>query len=149
MIWNKEVECMPEEQLRALQLERLKQTVKRAYERVSYYKKIFDEIGLTPEDVRTLDDIKNIPFTSKADLREVYPFGIFASPLRDIIEIHMSSGTTGKPVVAGYTRHDIEIWSEVTARALTMAGTTKDDIIQNCYGYGLFTGGFGVHYGAQ
>lgn len=149
MIWNKEFECMPEENLRALQLERLKQTVKRAYEKVPYYRKKFEEAGITPDDIKTLDDIVKIPFTSKADLREVYPFGMFASPLDEIIEIHMSSGTTGKPVVAGYTRHDIEVWSEVMARCLTMAGATKDDIVQNCYGYGLFTGGFGVHYGAQ
>ncbi|WP_353684843.1 phenylacetate--CoA ligase [Thermodesulfovibrio sp. 3907-1M] len=149
MMWNKEVECMAEEQLRALQLERLKQTVKRAYEKVPYYRKKFDEVGLKPEDIKTLDDIKNIPFTSKADLREVYPFGMFAASLSEIVEIHMSSGTTGKPVVAGYTRNDIEVWAEVMARCLTMAGATKEDIVQNCYGYGLFTGGFGVHYGAQ
>ncbi|MCX7724947.1 MAG: phenylacetate--CoA ligase [Thermodesulfovibrio sp.] len=149
MIWNKEFECMPEENLRALQFERLRQTVKRAYEKVPYYRRKFEEAGITPDDIKTLDDIVKIPFTSKADLREVYPFGMFASPLDEIIEIHMSSGTTGKPVVAGYTRHDIEVWSEVMARCLTMAGATKDDIVQNCYGYGLFTGGFGVHYGAQ
>ncbi|MGC8938615.1 MAG: phenylacetate--CoA ligase family protein [Thermodesulfovibrio sp.] len=149
MIWNKKMECMSEEELRALQLERLKQTIKRAYEKVPYYRKKFDEVGLKPEDIKTLDDIKNIPFTSKADLREVYPFGMFAASLSEIVEIHMSSGTTGKPVVAGYTRNDIEVWAEVMARCLTMAGATKDDIIQNCYGYGLFTGGFGVHYGAQ
>ncbi|GLI53828.1 phenylacetate--CoA ligase [Thermodesulfovibrio yellowstonii] len=149
MIWNKEFECMSEKKLKALQLERLKQTVKRAYEKVPYYRKKFDEVGLKPEDIKTLDDIKNIPFTSKADLREVYPFGMFASSLSEIVEIHMSSGTTGKPVVAGYTRNDIDIWAEVMARCLTMAGATKDDIVQNCYGYGLFTGGFGVHYGAH
>ncbi|GAB5046256.1 phenylacetate--CoA ligase [Thermodesulfovibrio sp. TK110] len=149
MIWNKEMECMAEEKLRELQLERLKQTVKRAYEKVPYYRKKFEEVGLKPEDIKTLDDIKNIPFTSKADLREVYPFGMFATSLSEIVEIHMSSGTTGKPVVAGYTRNDIEVWAEVMARCLTMAGATKDDIVQNCYGYGLFTGGFGVHYGAQ
>jgi len=149
MIWNKEFECMSEKKLKALQLERLKQTVRRAYEKVPYYRKKFDEVGLKPEDIKTLDDIKNIPFTSKADLREVYPFGMFASSLSEIVEIHMSSGTTGKPVVAGYTRNDIDIWAEVMARCLTMAGATKDDIVQNCYGYGLFTGGFGVHYGAH
>lgn len=138
-----------QKKLKALQLERLKQTVQRAYEKVPYYRKKFDEVGLKPEDIKTLDDIKNIPFTSKADLREVYPFGMFASSLSEIVEIHMSSGTTGKPVVAGYTRNDIDIWAEVMARCLTMAGATKDDIVQNCYGYGLFTGGFGVHYGAH
>ncbi|MEN2985233.1 MAG: phenylacetate--CoA ligase [Thermodesulfovibrionaceae bacterium] len=149
MIWNREFECMSEEKLRELQLQRLKSVVNLAYEKVSFYRKKFDEIGLKPEDIKTLDDIKIIPFTSKADLREVYPFGMFATPLEDIVEIHMSSGTTGKPIVAGYTRQDIEVWAEVMARSLTMAGATRGDIVQNAYGYGLFTGGFGVHYGAQ
>jgi len=149
MIWNKEAECMPEDKLKQLQLKRLKNTVLKAYERVPYYRKKFDEAGFKPKDLKTLEDIRKIPFTSKADLREVYPFGMFASPLSEIVEIHMSSGTTGKPVVAGYTRSDIGVWAEVMARCLTMAGATKDDIVQNCYGYGLFTGGFGVHYGAQ
>jgi phenylacetate-CoA ligase len=149
MIWNKEAECMPEDKLKQLQLKRLKNTVLKAYERVPYYRKKFDEAGFKPKDLKTLEDIRKIPFTSKADLREVYPFGMFASPLSEIVEIHMSSGTTGKPVVAGYTRSDIGVWAEVMARCLTMAGATRDDIVQNCYGYGLFTGGFGVHYGAQ
>lgn len=149
MYWNREIECIEEEKLREIQLSRLKETVKRAYEKVPYYKKKFDEVGLKPEDIQKLEDIKNIPFTSKADLREVYPFGMFASPLEDIVEIHMSSGTTGKPVVAGYTLKDIDTWGEVMARCLTMMGATKDDIVQVAYGYGLFTGGFGVHYGAR
>lgn len=149
MYWNREIECIDEEKLREIQLSRLKETVKRAYEKVPYYKKKFDEVGLKPEDIEKLEDIKNIPFTSKADLREVYPFGMFASPLEDIVEIHMSSGTTGKPVVAGYTLKDIDTWGEVMARCLTMMGATKDDIVQVAYGYGLFTGGFGVHYGAR
>jgi phenylacetate-CoA ligase len=149
MIWNKEAECMPEDKLKQLQLKRLKNTVLKAYERVPYYRKKFDEAGFKPKDLKTLEDIRKIPFTGKADLREVYPFGMFASPLSEIVEIHMSSGTTGKPVVAGYTRSDIGVWAEVMARCLTMAGATRDDIVQNCYGYGLFTGGFGVHYGAQ
>ncbi len=149
MYWNKEVECMPEEKLRELQLERLKQVVKRAYEKVPFYRKKFDEAGLKPEDIRTLEDIKYIPFTSKADMREAYPFGLFAAPLEEIVEVHTSSGTTGKPVVAGYTRKDIELWGELIARCLTMIGVTKNDIIQIAYGYGLFTGGLGFHYGAQ
>lgn len=149
MYWNREIECIDEEKLREIQLSRLKETVKRAYEKVPYYKKKFDEVGLKPEDIQKLEDIKNIPFTSKADLREVYPFGMFASPLEEIVEIHMSSGTTGKPVVAGYTLKDIDTWGEVMARCLTMMGATKDDIVQVAYGYGLFTGGFGVHYGAR
>lgn len=149
MFWDKEIECIEEEKLRELQLERLKATIKRAYEKVPYYRKKFDEAQVSPDDIKKLEDIRKIPFTSKADLREVYPFGMFASPLSEIVEIHMSSGTTGKPVVAGYTLSDIEIWGEVMARCLTMAGTTKNDIVQVAYGYGLFTGGFGVHYGAR
>ncbi len=149
MYWNKEYECMSEEKLRELQLERLKRTVKRAYEKIPYYRNKFNEAGITPEDIKNLEDLKKIPFTSKADLREVYPFGMFASPIEEIVEIHMSSGTTGKPVVAGYTLNDIEVWAEVMARCLTMAGATKKDIVQVAYGYGLFTGGFGVHYGAR
>jgi phenylacetate-CoA ligase len=149
MFWNKEVECMSEEKLREIQLERLKEIVKKAYEKVPFYKKKFDEIGLKPEDIKSLEDIKYIPFTSKMDMREAYPFGMFAVPLEEIVEIHTSSGTTGKPVVAGYTRKDIETWGEVMARSLAMIGVTKDDIVQIAYGYGLFTGGLGFHYGAQ
>ncbi len=149
MYWNKEIECMPEEKLRELQLERLKQVVKRAYEKVPFYRKKFDEAGLKPEDIKSLEDVKYIPFTSKVDMREAYPFGMFAVPLEEIVEIHTSSGTTGKPVVAGYTRKDIELWGEVMARCLTMMGVTKDDVVQIAYGYGLFTGGLGFHYGAQ
>jgi len=148
MYWNKEIETMPREKLRELQLERLKKIVKYAYGRVPYYRKKFDEVGLKPEDIKSLEDIRYIPFTSKADLREVYPFGMFAVPLSEIVEIHSSSGTTGKPVVMGYTRGDLEVWKEVMARSLTMIGVTKDDIIQIAYGYGLFTGGLGFHYGA-
>ncbi len=149
MIWNKEAECMPFEERGKLQLERLKAIVKKTYENVPYYKKRFDELKVKPEDIKTLKDISKLPFTAKADLREGYPFGMFAVPFNEIVEIHTSSGTTGKPVVAGYTKKDIEVWGEVMARALCMVGATKDDIIQNGYGYGLFTGGLGVHYGAQ
>lgn len=149
MYWNKELECKSEKKLRELQFQRLKNTVKIVYEKVPYYRKRFDEARVTPDDIKKLDDIRNIPFTSKADLREVYPFGMFASPLSEIVEIHMSSGTTGKPVVTGYTLNDIEIWGDVMARCLTMTGATRNDIVQVAYGYGLFTGGFGVHYGAR
>lgn len=149
MIWDKEAECMPFENRRKLQLERLQAIVKKTYENVPYYRRRFDELNVKPEDIKTLEDIVRLPFTAKADLREGYPFGMFAVPFKEIVEIHTSSGTTGKPVVAGYTRKDIEIWGEVMARALTMVGASKDDIIQNGYGYGLFTGGLGVHYGAQ
>ncbi len=149
MIWNKQAECMPDKERKDLQLERLRDTVRKAYKNVPYYKKRFDELKLKPSDIKSLKDISKLPFTTKTDLREGYPFGMFAVPGKDIVEIHTSSGTTGKPVVAGYTRGDIDTWGEVVARCLTMAGTTSRDIIQNGYGYGLFTGGLGVHYGAQ
>ncbi len=148
MYWNKDLETMPREKLRSLQLERLKRVVKYAYEKVPFYRKRFDTSGIKPEDIRSLEDIKYIPFTSKADLREVYPFGMFAVPLSEIVEIHSSSGTTGKPVVMGYTKNDIEVWKEVMARSITTMGVTREDIIQIAYGYGLFTGGLGFHYGA-
>ena len=149
MIWNREAECMQIGEREKLQLERLKVTLKRAYENVPYYRKRFDEIKVKPADIKSFKDIKKLPFTTKTDLREGYPFGLFAVPRQEIVEVHTSSGTTGKPTVSGYTKKDIEIWGEVMARALTMVGTTKEDIIQNGYGYGLFTGGLGVHYGAQ
>ena len=149
MIWNEKAECMSESDKEALQLERLQMAVKRAYESVPYYKKRFDELGVKPEDIKTLKDIEKLPFTTKDDLRDAYPFGMFAVPRKEIVEVHTSSGTTGKPTVSGYTRGDLEIWAEVMARGLCMFGVTEDDIIQNTHGYGLFTGGFGVHYGAQ
>ncbi len=149
MIWDRHAECMPVRERQTLQLERLRKAVKRAYDNIPWYKKKFAEARLKPEDIKTLEDITKIPFTLKADLREGYPFGMFAVPRNEVVEIHTSSGTTGKPVVAGYTRGDIDLWSEVMARCLTMAGATDEDIIQNCYGYGMFTGGMGVHYGAQ
>lgn len=149
MIWNEKAECMSENDKETLQLERLQMAVKRAYESVPYYKKRFDELGIKPEDIKTLKDIEKLPFTTKDDLRDAYPFGMFAVPRKEIVEVHTSSGTTGKPTVSGYTRGDLEIWGEVMARGLCMFGVTDDDIIQNTHGYGLFTGGFGVHYGAQ
>ena len=133
----------------SLQLERLKETVKNAYENVPYYRKRLDGMNIKPDDINTLKDIEKLPFTTKDNLRDSYPFDMFAVPRKEIVEVHTSSGTTGKPTVSGYTRRDIEIWSEVMARGLSMAGVTDDDIIQNTHGYGLFTGGFGVHYGAQ
>lgn len=149
MIWNREAECMSAEEMEELQLKRLQEVVKLAYENVQYYTKSFDNAGMKPEDIETLQDIEKLPFTSKTDLREAYPFGMFAVPDDDIVEIHTTSGTTGKPTVSGYTQNDIELWGEVVARALAMAGGDKKDKIQNCYGYGLFTGGMGVHYGGQ
>ncbi len=149
MIWNKEAECMSKSDKEALQLKRLQAVVKKAYENVPYYRKRFDEVGVKPEDIKTLKDIEKLPFTTKTDLRDAYPFGMFAVPEDEIIEVHTTSGTTGKPTVSGYTVKDLEIWGEVIARAFGMAGAGKKDIIQNAYGYGLFTGGMGVHYGAQ
>ncbi len=149
MIWNKEAECMQIREREKLQLSRLKAILRRSYKNVPYYKKRFDKLKVKPEHIKSLKDITKLPFTTKTDLREGYPFGLFAVPRRQIVEVHTSSGTTGKPTVSGYTRKDIEIWGEVVARALSMCGATKDDIIQNGYGYGLFTGGLGIHYGAQ
>jgi len=149
MIWNKEAECMRAGEREKIQLERLKSVLKRAYKNVPYYQKSFDKAKVKPADIKSLKEISRLPFTAKTELRDGYPFGFFAVPAREIVELHTSSGTTGKPTVSGYTRRDIEIWGEVMARALTMCGATKDSIIQNGYGYGLFTGGLGVHYGGQ
>ncbi|MEI7905388.1 MAG: phenylacetate--CoA ligase [Candidatus Firestonebacteria bacterium] len=149
LIWNKKAECQLPREKEQLQLERLQNIVKYAYERVPYYKKAFEKAGVKPADIKTLKDIHKLPFTSKADLRDAYPYKMFAVPMEEIVEIHTSSGTTGRPVVMGYTLGDIELWSEVMARSLTMAGCVKSDIVQNAYGYGLFTGGLGVHYGAR
>ena len=147
MIWNKEAECMSAQDTSELQLKRLQAIVKRAYENVPYYKKRFTDMKIVPEDIETLEDINKLPFTTKADLRDAYPFGMFAVPIDEIVEVHTTSGTTGKPTVSGYTEDDLDIWGEVMARALTMTGVRKNDRIQNSYGYGLFTGGMGVHYG--
>ncbi|MCL2115702.1 MAG: phenylacetate--CoA ligase [Methanobrevibacter sp.] len=148
-IWNKDAEGMSREDIEELQLKNLQATVKNVYENVPYYKKKYSEIGVFPEDIQYLKDIEKLPFTTKDDLRETYPFGMFAVSPKKIIEVHSSSGTTGKPVVSGYTRQDIDDWGETMARGLTMMGVDEDDIIQNTHGYGLFTGGFGVHYGAH
>jgi phenylacetate-CoA ligase len=149
MIWNRKAECMSAEEKEELQLRRLQEVVKLAYENVNYYKKRFKDLNVHPDDIETLDDLKKLPFTTKTDLRDAYPFGMFAVPRDEIVEVHTTSGTTGKPTVSGYTQKDLDIWGEVMARTLTMAGASKKDLIQNCYGYGLFTGGLGVHYGAQ
>ncbi|WP_297980092.1 phenylacetate--CoA ligase [uncultured Methanobrevibacter sp.] len=149
MIWNEEAECMSKEDKDEMQLSLLQKQVKRVYENVPFYKKKFDEAGFKPEDLKTIDDISKIPFTTKDDLREAYPFGLFAVPQDDIIEIHSTSGTTGTPVVSGYTQKDIDIWGECTARAIAMAGGGKHSKIHNSYGYGLFTGGFGIDHGAK
>ncbi len=147
--WNKETECMEREKLRALQSERLVKTVKHSYDNVPQYKKRFDEIGLRPEDIRGIEDLAKIPFTGKTDFRGNYPFGMFAVPMDRVVRIHASSVPTGKSTVVGYTREDVATWAELMARTLGAGGTTKGDIVQNAYGYGLFTGGLGAHYGAE
>ncbi|MGB9859362.1 MAG: phenylacetate--CoA ligase family protein, partial [Moorellaceae bacterium] len=147
--WNPKYECLSGEELRQLQLERLKTTVERAFFNVPHYRQAFQEIGLEPGDIQSLEDLSKLPFTTKDDLRENYPFGMFAVPMSEIVRIHSSSGTTGKPTVVGYTRQDINVWAELMARALVCGGATRNDIIHNAYGYGLFTGGLGVHYGAE
>ena len=149
MIWNPQAECLPESDKKRLQAERLKKIIARVYRRVPWYREQFVRAGLKPSDLTKLSDLAHFPFITKEDLREGYPFGMFAVPRGEITEIHTSSGTTGKPVVAGYTRRDIALWGEVMARSLSMVGAGRDDIIQNGYGYGLFTGGLGVHYGAH
>ena len=147
--WDKEKECMPRKELEELQLRRLKETVYRVYAFVPAYKEKMDQAGIKPEDIKTLKDLQKLPFTTKQDLRDNYPFGLFALPMSEVVRIHSSSGTTGKPTVVGYSKKDIDIWSELMARALTSAGATRYSVIQNAYGYGLFTGGLGVHYGAE
>lgn len=149
MVFNEKAECMEKEEKKALQLKRLQKTVKLAYENVEFYKKRLDDAGIKPEDIKTLKDIEKIPFTTKNDLREAYPLGLLAVPREEIVEIHTSSGTTGKPSVTAYTQNDLDIWGECIARGLVMAGCKKDEIIQNAYGYGLFTGGFGIHHGGN
>ncbi len=149
MIWNKEMECADRETMRALQLEKLKKTVKYEYDNVPYYRKKMDDAGVKPEDIKSLDDIRKLPFTTKEDLAVNYPRGLFAAKNEDIIRIHASSGTTGKPKVAGYTQNDLDIWGECVARALTCAGQDNTSIVQVAYGYGLFTGGLGAHIGAE
>jgi phenylacetate-CoA ligase len=149
MIFDREHECMGREELQKLQSERLAALVKRVYDRVPFYRRLFDEAGIAPEKVRGLADLPSLPFTRKYNLRDEYPFGLFATPLRDVVRIHASSGTTGKPTTVGYTRNDIAMWANVCARALAGAGTTPDDVVQVAYGYGLFTGGLGAHYGAE
>jgi phenylacetate-CoA ligase len=149
MIWNESRECMDREELRKLQSARLVKAVDRVYHNVPFYRKKMQELGLEPGDIKGIEDLEKLPFTTKDDLRDNYPFGLFAVPQSQIVRIHASSGTTGKATVVGYTRKDLEIWSECVARALTMAGVEKDDIIQVAYGYGLFTGGLGAHAGAE
>jgi phenylacetate-CoA ligase len=149
MIRDPEHEKMPRKDLEQLQLERLQAKVRVVYEKVPFYRQAFKEKGVTPDDIQTLADLTKLPFTSKLDFRDNYPFGLMAVPHEQVVRIHSSSGTTGKPIIAPYTQGDIDTWSEIMARTLAAGGATKDDVIQNAYGYGLFTGGLGFHYGAE
>lgn len=149
MIWNEHYECMERESLLKLQGTRLKEMVERVYYSVPFYRSKLQDQGIEPGDIQSIEDLRKLPFTTKQDLRDNYPFGLFAKPQQDVVRLHASSGTTGKSTVVGYTHNDIMMWSEVVARSLTMIGATRDDIIQVAYGYGLFTGGLGLHYGAE
>ncbi len=147
--WNREIETMPRERLRALQGERLRSAVAYAYERVPLYRQRMDEAGIAPGDVKGVDDLARLPFTTKSDLRDHYPFGLFAVPREQVLRIHASSGTRGKPTVVAYTAHDVDVFAEVNARSIGCAGGTSDDVLHVAYGYGLFTGGLGLHYGGE
>jgi len=147
--WNEKIETMPAEELKVYQLKKLRETVKRCYETNAFYKKRFDRVGLKPENIRSLDDLEKIPFTVKNDLRDTYPFGMVTAESDEIVEIHASSGTTGNPIIGAYTKNDLDVWEELMARSIYTAGGRRQDVIHIAYGYGLFTGGFGFHYGAQ
>ncbi|MGI6732695.1 MAG: phenylacetate--CoA ligase family protein [Anaerovoracaceae bacterium] len=149
MIWNKTKECMSRDEMHNLQSSRLHATVKRVYHNVPFYREKMQALGLEPGDIQTIEDLSKLPFTTKQDLRDNYPFGLFAVPKSQVVRVHASTGTTGKPTVVAYSRKDIDIFSEVVTRALVSAGVTSDDIIQVAFGYGLFTGGLGIHYGAE
>ena len=145
MIWNRDIECMSRDEMRKLQDRRLIDLVAKVYNHVPFYKRKMDEIGVKPTDIKGIEDIPKLPFTYKQDLRDNYTFGLLAVPMKDIVRVHGSCGTTGKPTTVGYTRNDIENWKEVTARCFSMAGITSKDIVQVSYGYGLFTVGLGAH----
>ncbi len=149
MIWNREVETMSRSEMERLQLQRLQGVVRRCYERVNLFRQRCDEKGVRPDDIRSLEDLVRLPFLTKKDLRDNYPFGLFAEPLDKVVRVHGSSGTKGKPTVVGYTRNDLQVWAEVAARCFCMAGGEPGHVFQNAYGYGLFTGGLGMHYGAE
>jgi len=149
MIWNEPIECASREEMRRIQSQRLIDTVHRVYQAVPAYRQKMQEGGLVPADIRDIDDIVKLPFTTKQDLRDNYPFGMFSVPMSEIVRIHASSGTTGKSTVVGYTRKDLNIWSEVVTRSLVEAGVHRNDVVQVAYGYGLFTGGLGLHYGTE
>ena len=148
-IYMSEVECAPREEMELLQSYRLCRQIRRVYENVKPYREKMDKAGVKPEDIRSVKDLYKLPFTVKQDLRDNYPYGMFATPLSEVVRIHASSGTTGKQTVVGYTQKDIDIWAECAARALARVGGTKNDFVHVSYGYGLFTGGLGMHYGAE
>jgi phenylacetate-CoA ligase len=148
MIWNL-AESAPREEIETTQLERLRETARRVYAINPFYKKKFDELGILPEDIKSVEDVRKLPFTKKQDLRDHYPFGLFCVPMSEVVRVHSSSGTTGKPTVVGYNAHDMDVWNEVMARVYTMSGATAADVVHNGYGYGLFTGGLGFHTGAE
>jgi phenylacetate-CoA ligase len=147
--WQKDIECMDRDEMRELQLRRLRGTVRRCYDNVPHYRRAMDAKGVLPGDIHCVEDLCALPFTVKTDLRDNYPFDLFAAPMHQVVRVHASSGTTGKPIVVGYTKHDIALWAECIARTLSAGGVTCSDIIQVAYGYGLFTGGLGLHYGAE
>ncbi len=149
MIWNETIECASRDEMMAIQSERLIRTVQRVYHNIPSYRAKMQAEGLVPADIKSVEDISKLPFTKKTDLRDNYPFGMFTVPMSEIVRLHASSGTTGKPTVVGYTRNDLQMWAEVVTRSLSMAGVHKDDIVQVAYGYGLFTGGLGLHYGTE
>ncbi|NIO71588.1 MAG: phenylacetate--CoA ligase, partial [Anaerolineae bacterium] len=149
LIWNEEFETMPRPELEKLQLERLKKQVAYVTERVPFYKELYADAGVSADDIKSLEDIAKLPFTVKQNLRDHYPFGMYAVPMSEIKQIHATSGTTGKMTVTCYTENDLGVWAETMARVYTSAGTTADDMIHNAYGYGLFTGGLGFHLGAR
>ncbi|MDF2485403.1 MAG: paaK [Herbinix sp.] len=148
MIWAKE-ETLPRREMEELQLQRLQETVVRVYEKVPAYRAKMDEAGIAPEDIKSLEDLKKLPFTNKKDLRDNYPFGLFTVPKKDLVRIHASSGTTGKPTVVGYTKKDMKTWTECVSRIAAMGGATEEDVAQICFGYGMFTGALGLHYGLE
>ncbi|MEA2062955.1 MAG: phenylacetate--CoA ligase [Gemmatimonadota bacterium] len=149
LIWQPEQECMDRKMLAKLQLERLRSIVGYCYERVGHYRKKMDALGVKPDNIRRLEDVRRLPFTTKEDLRDNYPYGLFAVSRQEVVRVHSSSGTTGNPTVVGYTRKDLELWSDLCARFITGAGVTAEDTVQIAFGYGLFTGGFGLHYGME
>jgi len=148
-IWNPHFECMARDELKQLQLERLQATLNRVYRSVAFYRKLFDRVGLALEEINSLDELARIPFTSKTTLRQSYPYEMFAVPLREVVRLQCTSGTTGEPIVVGYTRNDLTYWTEMSARVLCAGGVTKDDVVQICFDYSLFGGGLGFHYGAE